>query len=314
MVCSNRRSIKSWSDALKVLIAHIKGARNQVTPAICQVSVIDLLHALKGNAGVLARSDVGHEVVTVALNTQQVQNVLRCNGVSARFTHLLNNAGLRVADVQEAVSKDVLRNCLTKSHKHCRPNDTVEADDILTNNVHLSWPETLSHGSSLWTIITVANSGVVVKKSIKPDVGYVRLIKRNWNTPVKTGTGYRNILEARLNKAANLIGAEVWLNEIWVLSIELKQFILECRELEEPRLLRDTLKLTMAIWAEVGALATSLFICLLYLGLGEEGFLVDAVPTIVRSLIDKASLTHALPQILDSFYVALIGSTDEVII
>ena len=80
MVCSNRRTIKSWSDALKVLIAHIKGARNQVTPAICQISVIDLLHALEGNARVLTRSDVGHEVVAVALNTQQVQNVLRCNG------------------------------------------------------------------------------------------------------------------------------------------------------------------------------------------------------------------------------------------
>ena len=99
-----------------------------------------------------------------------------------------------------------------------------------------------------------------------------------------------------------------------MLSIELKQFILECRELEEPRLLRDTLKLTVAIWAEVCALATSLFICLLYLSLGEEGLLVDAIPTIVRSLVDKASLTHALPQILDCFYVALIGSADEVII
>ena len=208
----------------------------------------------------------------------------------------------------------MLRNCLTKSHKHCRPNDAVEANDVLADNVHLSWPETLSHSSSLWTVITVANSGVVVKKSIKPDVGYVRLIKRNWNTPVKAGAGYRNILEARLNKTADLVCTEIWLNEIWVLSIELKQFILECRELEEPRLLRDTLKLTMAIWAEVRALATSLFICLLYLSLGEEGLLVNAIPTIVRSLIDEASLTHALPQILDSFYVALIGSTDKVII
>ena len=314
MICSNRRAIKGWSDALKVFITHVKSARNQVTPAICQVGVIDLLHALEGNAGVLTRGDVGHEVVAVALNTQQVQNILRCNGVSAGLAHLLNNAGLRVTDVKEAVSKNVLRHSLTKSHKHCRPNDAVEADDVLTNNVHLSWPETLSHSSSLWAIITVANSGVVVEKSVKPNVGYVRLIKRNRNTPVKTGTRYRNILEARLNKAAYLVCTEVWLNEIWVLSIELKQLVLECGKFEEPRLLRNALKLTMAIWAEVCTLATSLFVCLFYLGLGEEGLLVDAVPTIVGSLIDEASLTHALPQVLDSFYVTLIGSTDEVII
>ena len=314
MVCSNRRTIKGWGDTLKVLIAHVKGARNQVTPAICQVGVIDLLHALEGNARVLTRGDIGHEVIAVALNTQKIQSILRCNSVSARFAHLLNNAGLRVTDVKEAVSKNVLRHSLTKSHKHCRPNDAVEADDVLADNVHLSWPETFSHGSSLWTVIAIANSGVVVKKSIKPDVGYVRLIKRNWNAPIKASTGYRNILEARLNKTADLIGAEIWLNEIWVLSIELKQFILECRELEEPRLLRDTLKLTMAIWAEMGTLATGLFICLLYLSLGEEGLLVDAIPAIIGSLVDEASLTHALPQILDSFYVALIGSTDEVVV
>ena len=70
----------------------------------------------------------------------------------------------------------------------------------------------------------------------------------------------------------------------------------------------------MAIWAEVCALATSLFICLLYLSLGEEGLLVDAIPTIVRSLIDEASLTHTLPQILDCFFVSLIGSPAEVVI
>ena len=189
----------------------------------------------------------------------------------------------------------MLRYSLAKSHKHCRPNDTVEANDVLTNNMHLSWPETLSHGSSLWTVIAIANSSVVVEKSIKPDVGYVRLIKRNRNAPVKAGTGYRNILKTRLNKAAYLVGTEVWLNEIWVLGVELKQLVLECGKLEEPRLLRNTLKLTMAIWAEVCALATSLFICLFYLSLGEEGLLVDAVPTIVGSFVDEAGLTHALP-------------------
>ena len=314
MVCSNRRTIKGWGNALKVLIAHIKGARNQVTPAICQVSVINLLHALKGDARVLARGDIGHEVITVTLNTQQVQNILRCNSISARLTHLLNNAGLRVADIQEAVSKDVLRNSLTKSHKHCRPNDAVEADNVFTNNVHLSWPETLSHSSSLWTIITVANSGVIVEKSIKPDIGYVRLIKRNWNAPIKAGTGYRNILEARLNKATDLVCTEIRLNKIWMLSIQLKQLVLECGKLEEPRFFRDALKLTMTIWAKVCTLATNLFICLIYLGLSEESLLVDAVPAIIGSLIDEASLTHALPQILDSFYVALIGSTDKVVI
>ena len=99
-----------------------------------------------------------------------------------------------------------------------------------------------------------------------------------------------------------------------MLSIELKQLVLECGKLEEPRLLRNALKLTVAIWAEVCTLATSLFVCLFYLGLGEEGLLVDAVPTIVGSFVDEASLTHALPQILNSFYVTLIGSTDEVVV
>ena len=70
----------------------------------------------------------------------------------------------------------------------------------------------------------------------------------------------------------------------------------------------------MAIWTKVCALATSLFVCLLYLGLSEESLLMDAVPAIIGSLLDEASLTHALPQILNSFYVALIGSTDKVVI
>ncbi len=55
----------------------------------------------EGNARVLTR-DIGHEVA-VALNNLRSKNILRCNGVSARFII----SGLGVADIQEAVSKDV---------------------------------------------------------------------------------------------------------------------------------------------------------------------------------------------------------------
>ena len=68
---------------VEVLGAHVERAADEVAPAVGEVGVVDLLHALEADRGVLAVDDVGHEVVAVALDAEQVDYVLRGDRVAA---------------------------------------------------------------------------------------------------------------------------------------------------------------------------------------------------------------------------------------
>ena len=148
--------------AVEVLGAHVERAGDEVAPAVGQVGVVDLLHALEGDGGVLAVGDVGHEVVAVALHAEQVDDVARGDGVAAGLAHLLGLAGLGVAHREEAVGKDVLGQGLADGHEHGRPDHAVEADDVLAHDMRLRRPTVREFGAGLVGVHAVADRRHVV--------------------------------------------------------------------------------------------------------------------------------------------------------
>lgn len=199
-------------------------------------------------------------------------------------------------------------------HEHGRPNNAVEADDILTHNMELRRPAIGQLGAGLVGIDTVADGRHIVEQRVEPHVGHVALVKRNLNAPVKARTAHGKVVEAAFDKAAHLVHAERGLDKIGVLVIELEQLVLERRELKEVGLLLHALERTVAIGAQVLADAAVLLVALLDLRIGEVGLVRHAVPAVIAALIQVAGLLHALPQVLHGMMLARLGGTNEVVV
>ena len=147
------------------------------------------------------------------------------------------------------MGKYALRHALAKSHKHCRPNNTVKTNDVFAYYVHLSRPETRAQGGRLRRIIAIPNRGIVVEQRIKPHVGNMTFIKGNGNSPVKACTRNGYVLKSRLHKRTDLIETKIRLYELGMFFVQFKEAILKLGKLKEPRLFRYTLKRTMAVGA-----------------------------------------------------------------
>ena len=139
------------------------------------------------------------------------------------------------------MSKDVLGQGLANSHEHGRPNDAVEADDVLAHDVELRRPAIGQLGTGLIGVDTVADGRHVVEQRVEPHVGHVALVERNLDAPVKARAAHRKIVEAALDKATHLVHAERGLDKVGMLVIELEQLVLEGGKLKEVGLLLHTL-------------------------------------------------------------------------
>ena len=140
------------------------------------------------------------------------------------------------------------------------------------------------------------------------------LVKGHRDAPVEARARNGEVLQTPLHEAANLVHAEVGLDKIRVLVIELEQAVLERGELEEVGLLLHALERTAAVGAEVLALGVVLLVGLRDLGLGEVGLLGHAVPAVIGALVKVAGLLHALPEVLHGVVLALLGGADEVVV
>ncbi len=212
------------------------------------------------------------------------------------------------------MGKDVLGQRLADGHEHGRPDHAVEADDVLAHHVVLRGPAIRQLGLGLGRVHTVAHGGHVVEKRVEPHVGNVLLVEGYGNAPVEARARDREVLEAALNKAADLVHAEVGLDKVRVLVVELEEAILERGELEEVGLLLHALERAAAVGAEVLALGVVLLVGFCDLGLGEVGLLGHAVPAVVGVLVEVARLLHALPEVLHGVVLALLGGADEVVV
>ena len=147
------------------------------------------------------------------------------------------------------MGKDVLGQGLADGHEHGGPNDAVEADDVLTHDVELRGPAIGQLGTRLVGVDTVADGRHIVEQRVKPYIGHMALVKRNLDAPVKARATHGKVVEAALDKAANLVHAERRLDKVGVLVIELEKLVLEGGKLKEVGLLLHALKRTVAVGA-----------------------------------------------------------------
>ena len=99
------------------------------------------------------------------------------------------------------------------------------------------------HLANCSVVGAVADRGGVVDQRVEPDVDDAARVERQRNAPRLSGAADRDVLEAGLEQAQDLVAADLRLEELRVRGEVLEQRLLIRREPEEVVLLPDPLRL-----------------------------------------------------------------------
>ena len=126
------------------------------------------------------------------------------------------------------------------------------------------------------------------------------LVPRQRDSPGLTGATDREVLEALLDEAPRLVGAEAGQDEVRPLLVEREQPVLVGREPEEVVLLLDVLDVSV-----IRALAVD------KVGLRLERLTADAVEPRVDALVDVTVVVDPLEEVANESLVPLVRRPDE---
>ena len=197
----------------------------EVAEVVRQVGVVHLREPTETELAVAGERTLAQEVIAERLGAELRDDVHRLDDVAERLADLLGRAGLLVLDVDEAVAEYMPRRLDVSREAHRRPQRTVEARDVLADEVNVGRPpfaETL-------LVAAVADGGDVIQQCIEPDVDGELRIKRDRNAPILSNTADVNVLKAALDVGQHLITATLRLDKVRILLVEAQQLILELR-------------------------------------------------------------------------------------
>ncbi len=125
------------------------------------------------------------------------------------------------------------------------------------------------------------------------------------HTPVKTGTGDREIIQTAFDEADHFVSFTSRQDTVWTLLIPSEQFVLIIREPE---------KVTLFFYKRSGSSALRTKFIIYQLRLREEGFARDTVVPLVNIFVDISLLLHLHKGFLCTDLVLLICSANKLVI
>ena len=186
--------------------------------------------------------------------------------------------------------------------QHDRPDNGVEADDLLADEMDVRRPVLLIEAVVLGT---VAQRVDVVGQRVNPDVHGMVGVKVNRDAPLDRRAGNAQILQARNQEVVeHLRRAGSRLNEVRMLLDVVDHPVLILGETEEIALLTGLLHRAAAVRAAA----------ILELQLRPEGLARRAVQALILALVDVALIVQLPEDLLDGLDVALVRGADEVVI
>ena len=208
-VVGERRSaapsaVGRWQHAVEVLADHRGHPRRQVAQPVRELARVDRAHVLPREAAVGAEGDRLGEVVAVRVGAEVLGDHLGRDGRRLRLAHLL------AADEQPAVREHRARHVEPGRHQHRRPDDRVEPQDVLADQVDVGRPQTLE----LLGIGAVAGCGDVVEQRVDPHVEHLAVVPRHLDAPVERRAADRQVVEALLDERDDLVARRLRLHEV----------------------------------------------------------------------------------------------------
>ncbi len=273
--------------ALAILPDHGQRAAGEVAQAVGQVGIVAPDERVVAETAVLAEDDFAQQEVAQGVRAHHLADGLGAHDVAARLAHLV------VFEQQPAVGEYALGQRQAGGHQKRGPENGVEADDFLADQVQVGGPQTVALEAAIFYRAHVAD------ERIEPHVEDVLSLHRQRNAPFQRGAADGKIVEAGAHKGEHFIAARFRLDEIGLRFVQLDQLFGESRELEEVVFLGDGLGGAAALRARVAGL-----------GLVDVEFVVNAILAGVAALIDVAVVQAALEQPLHHFVMGGRGGAD----
>ncbi len=293
--------VRRGDAAVEVAADHGDHAGGQVAEAVRELGLVARAEVLPAERAVLAEGDGAHEVVAERVDAEGVGDGLRHDARELRLRHLL------AADEQPAVAEDTAGRLLAERHEHGRPDDRVEAEDVLAHEVRRG-----PTAAEPLVVDAVADGRDVVHQRLEPHVDHVALVPRDRDAPVEAGARDRQVLEAPADEREDLVARALGLDEVGALLVEREQPLAEVAHAEEVVLLLEQLDGLRMDGADELALERTR-------ALEEVGGLLvllaaDAVVALVLARVDEPGVVEALQEDLDALLVAGVRGADEVVV
>ena len=229
---------------------------------------------------------------------KHIHQVVRVKYIALGLAHLA------VALQQPGMPEHLLRQRKIQSHQENRPVNGMEADNILSDQMQVCRPVLLEQIAGL-SVTVITDSGDVVGQCVEPHVHHMLRIKIHRDSPLKGGTGYTEILQARKQKIIHhLIFPGHRLNEFRMAVDMIYQAVRILAHTEEIRLFLRRLHLTAAVRT----------LTIHQLGRSPEGFAGSTVQSLIGALVNIALVIELLENLLYLLLMVVIRRADKFII
>ena len=281
--------------AAEVLLDHGRGAADEVAEVVCEVGIDGADEQLIGEVAVGAEGEGAQQEEAQRIDAEHIRQHVGIDDVALGLGHLA------AVNDEPAVAVYALGQGQFHAHEHCRPDDGMEADDLLADDVHVCRPVLVE---IVILVVEQSERGAVVEERIDPDVYDVTRIKVHRHAPVEARAGDAEVFKAGLDEVIyHLIDAGRGSEE----SAALKQLLhglCVLGETEEVGFLLGVVDLAAAVGASA----------VFELALSPEAFAGSAVLALVCALVYIALVIHLLEDTLYGLYVIIIGGADEAVV
>ena len=281
--------------AAKILLDHRRRAGDEVAEVVGKINIDGVDQQLVGEVAVGTERERAQQEEAQRINAELFRQNIRIDDVALGLGHFA-----AVHD-KPAVAVDVLGKRHAHAHEHGRPDDRMEADDLLADKMNICRP--------VFVVIVIffvheAERRGVVEQGVDPDIDDVARIKVDRHAPGEAGAGDAQILQTRIDEVVDhLVDAGLRLQEV-----SRRQKLAHTSGIfgktEEIRFLRRVVDLAAA----VGAFAV------LQLTLGPEALAGGAVFALVFALIDIAVFIHLAEDLLNGLHMIIVRRADKAVV
>ena len=267
----------------------------EVAEIVGEVEIDALDQGIAREVAVLAEVDFAQQEVADGIGAEFIDEAVRVDDIALGFRHLV------AVDDEPAMTVDLLRQRQVEGHEDARPDNRMEADDFLADEMKVCRPVFLE----LLGVVKEADWRQVVRQRVEPDVDDVLRVDGHRDAPVKRRARDAEVFEALLDEVDHLVAARCRLDEIRMLLDVLEHAVCILAHLEEIRFFRDFLHGTVTVRAAA---------VLIELMLRPVAFARRAVEALVRALVDVALGVDAAEDLLHDALMALLRRADEIIV
>ena len=178
----------------EVLLRHGHGPGDQIAQIVGKVYVDGVDQRLVGEIAVGAEGEGAQQEEAQGVHAEALCQNVGVHHVALGLGHLA------AVQQQPAVAVDLLRQGQVQAHEHGRPDDGVEADDLLAHEVDVGRPEGLQ---IVVFVVLKAQRRHVVEQGVDPHVDHMAGVKVHRYAPGKAGAGDAQVFQTGLDEVVD---------------------------------------------------------------------------------------------------------------